>query len=76
MSVQIEDRVKRRRDKHATQLRPRLLTINESCRYAAVGRSKFYEDLLPRVKTVRLGRRNLIELESLDRLIDELIAEG
>jgi hypothetical protein len=44
------------------------------CCYAGVGRSKFYDDILPRLRTVKIGRRNLVVLESLDQLIDELLA--
>ena len=56
-------------------LRPRLISIADAYRYAGVGRSKFYADILPKLKTVRIGRRNLIDLASLDDLIDELAAE-
>ena len=55
------------------RLRPRLISIDEGYRYAGVGRSKFYTDFLPKLRTVQVGRRNLIELESLDQLIDELL---
>jgi hypothetical protein len=68
------NRAERRRAKHAARLRPRLISIDDGYRYVGVGRSKFYDDFLPRLKTVRVGRRNLIDLESLDRLIDELLA--
>ena len=57
-------------------LRPRLISIDDGHRYVGVCRSKFYVDFLPRLKTVRIGRRNLIDLASLDRLIDELLAAG
>jgi hypothetical protein len=55
------------------EIRPRLVSIVEACRYLGVSRTTFYQDLLRRVKTVRLGRRNLVELRSLDDLADELI---
>jgi hypothetical protein len=55
-------------------LRPRLISIADGYRYAGVGRSKFYSDILPKLKTIRIGRRNLIDLASLDDLIDELAA--
>ena len=56
-------------------LRPRLISIADGYHYAGVGRSKFYSDFLPKIKTIRIGRRKLIELASLDDLIDELAAE-
>jgi hypothetical protein len=52
----------------------RLVSIADSCRYAGVGRSKFYDDFLPRLRTIKLGRRRLVDLDSLDQLIDELLA--
>ena len=69
------NKAQRRRLKHGAGLRPRLVSIDAGCHYSGVGRSKFYDDFLPRLKTVRVGRRNLVDLELLDRLIDELAAE-
>ena len=40
-----------------------------------VGRSKFYRDFLRRLRTLRIGRRNLVELESVDEFLDQLRAE-
>jgi hypothetical protein len=68
------NRSERRRAKHHSQLRPRLISIDDGYRYVGVGRSTFYTDWLPWLKTVRVGRRNLVELESLDRLVDERLA--
>jgi hypothetical protein len=59
---------------NAARLRPRLISIDDGYRYVGVGRSKFYSDFLPRLKTVRVGRRNLVDLGSLDQLVDELLA--
>ena len=56
------------------ELRPRYVTIDSSCAYMAVGRSKFYKEFLPRVRTLRIGKRNLVELDSLDALIDNLVS--
>jgi hypothetical protein len=63
--------------KHRRQggLRPRLISIYDGCNYANVGKTKFYKYFVPRVKTVKLGTRTLIDLESLDALIDELMGE-
>jgi hypothetical protein len=66
------NRAERRRSKDAGLLRPRLISIDAGYRYAGCGRSKFYDDLRPHLESVRIGRRRLIVLESLDRLIDEL----
>jgi hypothetical protein len=59
-------------EKELGPLRPRLISIGDAHRYTGVCRAKFYLDVLPHLKTVRIGRRNLIDLESLDRLIDDL----
>jgi len=69
-----ERRAAKHKNKHP--LRPRFVSILEACDYLNVSRAKFYADLLSRVKTVRVGRRNLIDLESLDALADELLAES
>ena len=51
-------------------LKPALASINESCRYmGGVSRAKFYADILPRLETVHIGRRHLVVIASMDRLI-------
>lgn len=70
------NRAERRSAKHAPTLRPRLISIDDSCCYVGCGRSKFYNDFLPRLRTVKFGRRNLVDIDSLDQLIDELLAAG
>jgi hypothetical protein len=57
-------------------LRPRFISIRAACDYLSVSRATFYKDLLSRLKTARVGRRNLIDLQSLDALADELSAEA
>lgn len=69
------NRAERRRPKHAANLRPRFVSIDDACSYAAVGRSKFIDDFLPRLRTMRIGRRHLIELSSLNELLDQLTRE-
>jgi hypothetical protein len=76
-AIQVEldgfNRAKRRAkagDEH--RIRPRFVSIRDACDYIGCGRTYFYEKLLPKVKTARLGKRNLIELESLDDLADSL----
>ena len=62
------------RPKPGTTLRPRLIPIDAAAAYMGVGRSKFWKDYLPRVRTVQAGRRRLVELDSVDELIDEIAA--
>ena len=64
------------REEPAGQLRPRLLSIGDACRYASVSRSEFYKTWLPRLRTVHAGKRHLVDRVSLDRLIDDLLAAG
>ena len=55
------------------ELQPRLVSISTAHRFLGVSRSYFYEEFLKRVKTVRIGRRNLVDVASLNALADELI---
>jgi hypothetical protein len=55
-------------------LRPRFVSIQEAADYLGISRATFYKDRLSKVKTVRYGRRNLVDLESLDELADSLLA--
>ena len=55
------------------ELQPRLVSISIACRFLGVSRSYFYEEFLKRVKTVRVGRRVLVDVASLNALADELI---
>jgi hypothetical protein len=54
------------------QLRPRYISINAAARYAAVSRSQFYNFFMQRVRTLKLGKSRLVELDSLDAALDEL----
>ena len=67
---------RRAQARNQRRLRPRFVSIAEACEYLGVSRAKFYADLLPRVKTCRVGRRNLVDLDSLDELGDELLGAG
>jgi hypothetical protein len=52
-------------------LKPALASIQDSCAYmGGVGRAKFYADILPKLETVKLGRRNFVVVASMDRLIE------
>lgn len=51
-------------------LKPALASIKASCEYmGGISRAKFYADILPLLETVRLGSRNFIVVQSMDRLI-------
>jgi hypothetical protein len=56
------------------RLRPRFVSIREAADYIGISRAMFYTDYLSKVRTVRVGRRKLVDLESLDELADELLA--
>jgi hypothetical protein len=56
------------------QLRPRIISVEDACRYANVSRAQFYTFFMRRVKSVKMGRRRGIELASLDTALDELAA--
>ena len=54
-----------------TPMRPALASIKAACEYmGGISRAKFYADVLPRLETVKLGSRNLVIVESMDRLIE------
>jgi hypothetical protein len=51
--------------------KPALLSILDACQYlGGVSRAKFYADILPKLETVKLGRRNFVVVASMDRLIE------
>jgi hypothetical protein len=55
----------------AQSLRPALASIEDSCAYlGGIGRAKFYSDILPKLETIKLGRRNFVVVASMDRLIE------
>ena len=52
-------------------LKPALVSILDACAYlGGVSRAKFYADILPKLETVKLGRRNFVVVASMDRLIE------
>jgi hypothetical protein len=56
---------------HTASLKPALASIRAACEYmGGISRAKFYADILPRLETVKLGSRNLVVVESMDRLIE------
>jgi hypothetical protein len=55
----------------------RLLRKSEARRRIPVGKTKFEQDIVPRLDKVRLGPRCVgFTEDSVDRVIDELIAES
>jgi hypothetical protein len=51
-------------------LKPALISIRDACIYlGGVSRSKFYNDILPLLDTVKIGKRNFVTTDSLDRMI-------
>jgi hypothetical protein len=57
--------------KSPAPLKPALASIQDSCSYmGGVSRAKFYADVLPKLETVKLGRRNFVVVSSMDRLIE------
>jgi len=58
------------------RVRPRFISIRESCQYLGCSRSHFYAAVLHKVKTVSLGKRRLVDFDSLEELGDKLLAEG
>jgi hypothetical protein len=51
-------------------LTPVLISIRDACIYlGGVSRSKFYNDILPLLDTVKIGKRNFVTTNSIDRLI-------
>jgi excisionase family DNA binding protein len=56
------------------RIRPRFVSIKEACDYLGCSRSHFYAALLPKVRTITLGKRRLVDFDSLEALGDELLA--
>jgi len=51
-------------------LKPALISIRDACFYmGGMSRSKFYTDVLPLLDTVKIGKRNFVTTDSIDRLI-------
>jgi hypothetical protein len=51
-------------------LKPALASIMAACEYmGGVSRAKFYADILPLLDTVKIGKRNFVTTNSIDRLI-------
>jgi hypothetical protein len=73
--INTPDRAKRRTKKRDdNRPRPRFGSIEDASEYLGISRAHFYLYALPRVRSFRLGRRHLIDLDSLDQLADELSA--
>jgi hypothetical protein len=61
-------------DEH--RLRPRFVSIGEASDYLGVSRSFFYAKLVAKVRTVRIGRRKVVDVGTLEALADALAAES
>jgi hypothetical protein len=57
------------------RVRPRFVSIREGCHYLGCSRSYFYAELLSKVKTITLGKRRLLDFDSLEELGDKLADE-
>jgi hypothetical protein len=71
------NRAKRRRQKHNERRqqigqRPALIAINDAADHLGIARSTFYAKFLSDLETVRIGRRRMVVMESLDRLVEQL----
>jgi predicted DNA-binding transcriptional regulator AlpA len=78
-AIQVEpdglNRAQRRANVRAERhIRPRFVSIRDACAYLGCGRSHFYAELLLKVRTVPLGKRRLVDFDSLEKLGDELLA--
>jgi hypothetical protein len=50
--------------------KPALISIQNACLYmGGISRSKFYNDVLPLLDAVKIGKRNFVTTDSIDRLI-------
>ena len=58
-----DDRRARRRE-----LRPKYISVLEACDYIGVSRAFFYDKIAPKVRIVKIGRRALVDLDSLGEL--------
>jgi hypothetical protein len=52
-------------------VRPALLSVADAAAYLGIAPSTIYKDYIAKLEVVRLGKRSLITMASLDRLIDE-----
>ena len=73
--VNTPDRAKRRTKKRdENRRRPRFGSIEDAAEYLGISRAHFYLYVLPRVRTIHVGRRHLVDLVALDQLTDELLS--
>ena len=80
-AVQVEPEGLNRAQRHAKasderRIRPRFISIKDAADYLGCSRSHFYAELLPMIRTITLGKRRLVDFDSLERLADELLAAG
>ena len=61
-----------RHNRETRRQRPALIGIGEAADYLGIARSTFYARFLPDLETVRIGKRRMVVMESLDELIEKL----
>jgi excisionase family DNA binding protein len=62
----------RRQPTPRRQPAPRLaLSVDEAAASIGIGRSLFYEQVLPELRVVRLGKRRLVPRSELERWLEE-----
>lgn len=55
----------------ASPSEPLVVSVNEGCRLAGIGRTKFYELINDgKVKTVTIGRRRLVLIASIREMLE------
>jgi len=52
-------------------VKPALLSVTDAAAYLGIAPSTLYKNYFARLEVVRLGKRSLITMASLDRLVDE-----
>ena len=58
--------------KQATELRPALISIDQVAHYLGVARSTVYKVFLQHLEVIKLGKRSLVVLASVDALVSRL----
>jgi hypothetical protein len=61
-----------RAERHRHRQRPALIGIGAAADYLGIARSTFYARFLPDLETVRIGKRRMVVMASLDELVEKL----
>jgi hypothetical protein len=78
-AIQVEpdglNRAQRRaKESDQRRIRPRFVSIRDAASYLGCSRSTFYARFLPKVKTVRIATRHMVDFDSLEAIADQLLA--